>query len=511
MQTTEAPLTFLNWRRIDIPDWEQLVAVLWPVLVYDALVPTSPPSDLNILQDYVLRFASLGIRDSHLIGQHLSLDPQLVEVVKTELRHDGYLKADGLPTDRAVVEEEERIDSPSELCSVIQDPFTGRVWPTVPKRLRPADLEWNDSGTLLPLQRTTVRVETVPLNGIKRRPPAPSPSEIVRASDASRTFSALSRRARSWTDAWDDDQLEFSLSRIDVLDDQPVARWMPAVLYLPAPPNDIDGTCAFGVDGSPSLLLVDALDKAAGLGPTAEQIQLRLDKAARTKRYGRYREYVARVSGDAQREIESRVDRGWRNEEHLWRELIALQTMILEAEVDQDRELRLMQEALTCAVRLFEGLFKILYSRIPLPPAIAHQLSENERHVRKRRKVEDPVIKPAITQASEGWARQKLPTGLPRQTDQAEGQVSGITWHVERAILSAHYNVSHPLRRLLDDRPDWLLRVLEVNKMRNKAGAHYGALEITAADGLQAGKDGLKLVIDALGYVTAGRGSDDGE
>ena len=38
---------------------------------------------------------------------------------------------------------------------MIQDPFTGRVWPTVPKQLRPADLEWNESGALLPLERTT--------------------------------------------------------------------------------------------------------------------------------------------------------------------------------------------------------------------------------------------------------------------------------------------------------------------------------------------------------------------
>src|SRR5690606_34544713 len=161
--------------------------------------------------------------------------------------------------------------------------------------------------------------------------------------------------------------------------------------------------------------------------------------------------------------------------------------------------------ALTCAGRLFEGVFETMNSFLRPPPAISERLEENARHLKaggERARGVEPVSFPIVREAKTTWAEGRLPDPLPLETRDAEARrPSGLFWHIGRAVVAAHFNLEHPLRRTLAEQPDWLFRMHAVSRMRNKAGAHFGPIPIALNDGLQQARNALDMVIDLLGRL----------
>ncbi len=481
-----------DWASVQLPSYTDLVAALWPVLLFDVLVSDASERRLNLAQEAVLDMMRLGLRDRWEIGRRLQLDPDLVEIVVGELVDEDYLDDQLLPTDLAVMDAEARTGLEWSLRTGFQDPFTGRLWPVATGQVHVAPLEWRGDARVIVFSNSTKRLECVEFNEFGDRPEPPSPRDVV---------DAMEGPARPGVDDAENEGSSNADLRIETISDTGRLAWAPVVLLLPSPPDDIDGVSALGIDGRPGRLLLDAISRAAVRDQTAQRIRLRLDQRARDAKLGPYREYVDRVRADAEDEVERLLGQQWTSEPELWAATVDLRSRVLEINQDPTRAGAILAGALIAAGVLLEQVGRLMALSRPLPEAIAEQLDRNGRSMKKKNQPDSPVIAPAVAGASETWAAGLLPDALPGSNHNGESRrPTGAYWHWARAVTAAHYDEQHGLRLLLRQEPNWLLRMAPINALRNKA-AHVGREGLDLTQGVASSEEALQLAVQALQFI----------
>lgn len=486
-------LAGVDWRTTSVSPFVQAAAVLWPVNLFDVLVADASEQELNILQEAVLSFMRMGLRDERDIGRRLHLESDLIAIARAELADLGYVDDTGLVTDLGNLAVEDRVSDTWTVRSAVQDAFTGRLLHVLLEHVREPSVEWREGTPVLVMKNTTKRLELLGPPRADAPVGPPSASEVAEALEAS---------LRASGDDAEVTEAEFAVGetqvQVESLSEVGMAAWMPMVIYLPKPPDDTNNLCALGVDGRPGRQLHDLLTVAAGIDATAERILLQLDKAAREARLGPHREYLDRVRLSADQALEHRLGHHWRNDRSVWDTALDLRAGLFSAEEDPDRAASILASVAMDAGRLLEAIGQRMADSRPFPPAVAEQLKKNGTAMKKRRSVETPVIGPAVTDAGATWALDKLPGPLCQPEPQWEGRrPTGTYWNWARAVAAAHYDDAHPLRALLLTRPDWLTEMEPVVRQRNRV-AHGGRGEIDPTAARDAGEAAFDLAAAAL-------------
>ncbi|HEX5405042.1 MAG TPA: hypothetical protein VFX16_22390 [Pseudonocardiaceae bacterium] len=209
--------------------------LLWPALRYRVVAPLVYEDRLNMFQNAVLGLARSGYRDVAEISALLGLEPDLVALVRNDLRELFYLDERGSVTERGRAALRDGFIDPTRnvVTFVYQDPFTGTLWPASTIRPEDAPADWQRSDRVAiqlrtagaPLRKSALPVQVLPDE--ESRQPAPGRSEIVEA--VARGERARRRRSKARRLAVPPP--DRVVSRVSMIGTgQPV--WLPVVLRL---------------------------------------------------------------------------------------------------------------------------------------------------------------------------------------------------------------------------------------------------------------------------------------
>lgn len=209
--------------------------LLWPARRYRVIAPLVYENRLNLFQHAVLGLARSGFRDVAEIGALLGLEPDLVTLVRNDLRELAYMDKIGAATERGRAALNDGFLDPTRniVTFVYQDPFTGTLWPASTMRPEDAPAQWHRQDRVAVQLRTTgapLRVSALPVfvspNDESMQPP-PSRDDIVEAV----AQGERARRQRSKARRWAVSPPDRIVSRVSMVGtSQPV--WLPVVLRL---------------------------------------------------------------------------------------------------------------------------------------------------------------------------------------------------------------------------------------------------------------------------------------
>lgn len=248
-QPESTPALFFSPKN-HVPYNKQRLWLLWPVFVYRVIAPLPAGNkSLNIFQKAVLGFAHIKETSPDVIGKHLHLQPELIELILKELRRSSLLNSEYHTTvegDRLVREEME--DVPSEILAgnVFQDPWHRQLWPRVVDKLQfaPIEYEKNDIYPTL-VFGTTGRKQRRYKPFLKRsdfndRPVTPSVQDILDSSNKHQLD--ITKISKSGFAYEVDEEIKINIqvevdnpriSKISLISEYPEPYYLTTFLYRP--------------------------------------------------------------------------------------------------------------------------------------------------------------------------------------------------------------------------------------------------------------------------------------
>lgn len=273
--------------------WAERKNLLWPVVGWRVMAPQPRERVMNVLQRAVLRFHNAGIVGPR-IAELLSLDPELVALVTTELMQRQWLTAHGGVTPKGLdaLGEEELDLGEVRTGWVFQDAFTGRLMPRFVTGLEYADIEveGNNAFRVLGTKGSPRRFPAIWLQpGSKLAPVrAPEAADILRAA-------YLHYRHKRRLDRSDSD-LEVAMpqrvDRVTLIADEPEPLYLFTFIYTPELPES----------GDPHWLIAEPF--GFGASPEMREALVRVRETAS----GKYRELLDSITFNTPEERRADID-----------------------------------------------------------------------------------------------------------------------------------------------------------------------------------------------------------
>jgi hypothetical protein len=467
--------------------WSQRRFVLWPALMYRVVAPEVRERQVNVIQKAVLGMCRAGTTSAQRIGDRLRIHPDLAALVYVELQERGLLDRDGLPTQKGRdLFEEETLESHKLVTGhVFQDPWSGDLWPRFVERLDYVELQPNPSGfpdLVLGSKGKPRRERAFMCLPVEMAfPPAPQPSEVLRAT---RRHRAALRGADS-IEAVDGDDFrprggDVPIERVSLVDDYPTPVFVTTFLYLPEA-GDIAGewhVCdPFGLGASPALRrgLSREMQSSTSLrGVLESMIGRSLDA-----QIDEQRRWAAEVRAQATLNVERVLSVNARSLRQ-YRDLVDLESAHVEASLlgDACSEQKL-RDLLGGARRVLETTFRAIADQFP-PRDVWKRVYAQGKPVEDR----DYFARVYETSAQTAGFRVPLPGALAAvRPNQVKAACYRDGWRLRGAIvaavLAARDNLSHPLRRAAAEEPDLLM--------------HLDAVAAAAGEAVHAGDTALTL------------------
>lgn len=222
--------------------------VLWPVALFQVVIPAKEESGLNLFQRAVLGLKHSGMRSARAIAEALMIEEDLAAFIIGELQSRGLLDRYGEATDRGgeVLAKRAESAAPKRTGFMLLDARSGRLLPhvmdrqlaycdTKPRGGTALQIELGTSGK--PLIRLAVRVE----GGGNVVPPSPraltaayqhSLAEEARSAALARAARAKRPGWRSFADKERQDALRDGSMRIHLASPEPQLVYLPLQLYV---------------------------------------------------------------------------------------------------------------------------------------------------------------------------------------------------------------------------------------------------------------------------------------
>jgi hypothetical protein len=467
--------------------WSQRRYLLWPALMYRVVAPEVRERKLNVIQKAVLGMCRAGTTSAERIGSRLRIHTDLAALVLVELQEQGALGRNGIPTQkgRELFEDEALKSHRLVTGHVFQDPWNGELWPRFVERLDYVELHDNLSGfpDLVLGSKGKPRRERafMCLPGDLAIPPAPQPSEVLRA--ARRHRSAL--RGAASLEANDDENPQpredaATIERVSLVDDHPTPVFLTSFVFIPETGNIVGEWFAadpFGLGSSPALrkaidreILTSALLSKMVESMFGESLDSQLEKQRR---------WTADVRTQAIMNVDRAFSVNVRDQPN-YSDLVDLEYArvevdLLRIECPQHK----LRDLLGAGRKVLEGTIRAIAERHPPRDAWRRLYS-------KGRPVEDRDYSAGVYESSAkaiGF-HMPLPKALAGVIPQhVKGVCSGQTWRLRAAIvtavLAARDDLSHPLRRAATEEPALLSHLDNVASAAGEAlHAGTGDLEI---------------------------------
>lgn len=234
--------------------------LLWPAWAYRVVAPRRRRRAFDAFQRAIMGLCRSGVTRIDGLAEHLDVHRDLAAFIVRELRDNGFLGDDGLPTEsglRALEDDAIEID---EMVAgyVFQDPWSGDLWPRFVEGLEYADVDTNEKGypvLLFGSHGAPSRNTPFTVFANENHPIAPSPGAIVEAV-------VRHSRARKNMEVTEEDQdsdeflpSEAQLDRVSFVEG-PEPVYLTTYLYLPeslAEARDFFAADPFGFGQSPRL------------------------------------------------------------------------------------------------------------------------------------------------------------------------------------------------------------------------------------------------------------------
>lgn len=138
-------------------EWQQRFEILWPVHAWRIVVPVGERAKLDPLQRVVLRLRRAGLMEPEELATRVGVDPELVVHLAAELRDLGYLDDLGRVSEHGAFALEDLIPANRSLRTgwVFQEAVGGEWLPRFTTELNDIDVEPDDRG--FPLVRRGTR------------------------------------------------------------------------------------------------------------------------------------------------------------------------------------------------------------------------------------------------------------------------------------------------------------------------------------------------------------------
>jgi hypothetical protein len=247
-QPESTPVLFFGPKN-HVPYNERRLWLLWPVFVYRVIAPLPAGNkSLNIFQKAVLGFAHIKETRSDVIGRHLHLQSELIELILKELRRKDLLTSEYHTTaegERLVREEMEEMPSEILAGNVFQDPWHKQLWPRVVDKLQfaPTEYEKDDIYPTLVFGTTGKQRHCKPFlkrSDFNANPALPSVQDILDASD--RHQRDITKISKSGIVYETDEEIKTNIqveidnpriSKISLISESPEPYYLTTFLYRP--------------------------------------------------------------------------------------------------------------------------------------------------------------------------------------------------------------------------------------------------------------------------------------
>lgn len=450
--------------------------LLWPAWQYRVLAPLVYEQHINAFQKAVLGLARAGHRDPVTMADLLQLHPDLLELVRDDLRQLAYLDQYGMVTERGASALKDGFLDPDKtiVTYVYQDPVTGTLWPASTQEPQIAPTQWEG------LNRASVRFRTVgaplhvsalpispPEKGISIDPPAHE--DIVEAVSRGERLGRHIRRDRPWEQAVP----ERVVARVSVVTaGQPV--FLPVALVLPKHAKEgaagVTWVARNPFSGRPSTYLRRLIATRAQHSPALRGAIDKLLGRSSQALYAEFDQMDREIRRRLAEDLEARFTQCLRDDQAVSELLTLLERDIHRVRLPGEHTAE-VADVVRNAWRLHEVVLRDLIRRRRVP--IARNESMRERLTRALTELGLPFSQYASIKVADGRAV----SNAFNNPDSANSPSL-----LAAATLSAVAgDAAHPFRRLAAHRRTLITDLTNLSKDRNSPGSHAGLIPLSPA------------------------------
>ncbi|MBB5773679.1 hypothetical protein [Nonomuraea jabiensis] len=450
--------------------------LLWPAWQYRVLAPLVYEQHLNAFQKAVLGLARAGHRNTTTMAELLQLHPDLLELVRDDLRQLSYLDQHGVVTERGAAAMKDGFLDPDKtiVTYVYQDPVTGTLWPASTQEPQIAPAQWEG------VNRASVRFRTAgaPLHvsALPVPPPAMGPSvgppgheDIVEAVSRGERLGRRIRRDRPWQQA----PPERVVARVSVVSaGQPV--FLPVALGLSKQAKEgvasVTWVARNPFSGRPSTYLRRLVATQAQHSPPLRGAIDKLLGRSSQALYAEFDQMDREIRRRLAEDLEARFTHRIRDEQAVLELLTLLERDINRVRRPGDHTAE-VADVVRNAWRLHEVVLRVLVRRRRVP--IARNESIRERLTRALTELGLPFSQYAPIKAAD-WRT------ISKAFNNPDSATSPSL--LAAATLSAAAGDSaHPFRRLAAHRRTLITDLTNLSKDRNSPGSHAGLTPLSPA------------------------------
>lgn len=491
--------------------------LLWPAWAYRVVAPRVRDRQLNMFQRAILGLCRSGINDPEIIGNKLSLHPDLAYVIMRELHSLNLLTQEGMTTKRGVQVLDEEAFETHDMVSgyVFQDPWTGDLWPRFVERFDYCDLEMDQRGFPVLMLGTNGKPHrqsafmVFPDSGLS--PTKPLPEKVVAAVATHRKALKFNNGSASWEDEAFSEFVPTNerIERVSFVEENPLPVFLATYLYLPDAADDAQGwyiADPFGMGASARLRR--RVEQVMQDQPNLYKVVNRLVGRKLSEGLEEQKQWLEMLRQSAELEVEQKLSLDIRRHETFSCLVnMALAHQEVKQLADHCPENKI-NDVLRSGSKVLEKMFSELQNRYPFGDIWKRVYAERIDRQTGERRLEQQQDKRLLSEIYKSAAVAAGFSGsIPKSLlSVSPGQIRSVvefqdSWRlrplISATLLLAKENEGHLIREIASKYPQFLLDCEEVAK-RGGAAGHAGNNNFDVTDAEKV----VSLVYKLVGAMT---------